>query len=72
MQKNTMNSNKYFLDIFKNFTKTEISAFREALEKLSDYDHTNQNHFEKQVNIDIKKDSKDMEKFLEQIRKLFF
>jgi len=72
MQKNTINSNKYFLDLFKNFTRTEIKAFRKTLEKLSDYDHTNQKYFQKQVKIDIGKESNDMEKFLEQIRKLFF
>lgn len=71
MQKNTLNSNKYFLDILYNFTRTEIKSFRKSLEKLSDYNHINQKHFEKQVKIDIGKDLKDMEKFLEQIRKFF-
>lgn len=71
MHKNTTNSNKYFLDLFKNFTRTEIRSFRQSLEKLSDYDHTNQKYFEEQVKIDIGKESKDMEEFLEQMKKLF-
>lgn len=71
MQKNTINSNKYFLNLFKNFTRTELKSFRKSLEKLSDYDHTNQKHFEKQVKIDIGKELKDTKNFLEQISKLF-
>ena len=71
MQKNTINSNKYFLNLFKNFTRTELKSFRKALEKLSDYDYTNQKYFEAQVKINIGKELNDMEKFLEQIRKLF-
>lgn len=71
MKKNAINSNRYFLNLFKGFTKNEIAAFRKALEKLADYDHTEQKHFEEQVEIDIGKESKDMEKFLEQIREEF-
>lgn len=71
MQKNTINSNKYFLDLFKNFTRTEIKAFRKSLEKLSDYDPTNQKYFEEQVKIDIGKELNDMKNFLEQIRKIY-
>lgn len=71
MQKNAINSNRYFLNLFKSFTKNEIAAFRKALEKLADYDHTEQKHFEEQVEIDIGKESKDMKKFLEQIREEF-
>jgi DNA-binding MarR family transcriptional regulator len=71
MQKNTINSNRYFLNLFKNFTKEEISTFRKILSKLTNYDHVSQNHFEKQVEIDIGKESGDMEKFLLQIRKEF-
>jgi DNA-binding MarR family transcriptional regulator len=71
MQENTINSNRYFLNLFKNFTKEEIATFRETLEKLANYDHTNQKHFEKQIEIDIGKESDDMDKFLKQIRKEF-
>lgn len=71
MQKNTVNSNKYFLNLFRNFTRGEISFLRKSLEKLSDYDSINQDYFEKQVKIDIGKESEDMKKFLEQIRNLF-
>ena len=71
MQKNTFNSNKYFLNLFNNFTRTELKSFRKSLEKLSGYDHTTQKHFEKQVKIDIGKDLNDMENFLKQISKLF-
>lgn len=71
MKKNSVNSNWYFLNLFKSFTKNEIALFRKALEKLADYDHTDQKYFEKQVQIDIGKESKDMKKFLEQIRKEF-
>lgn len=71
MQKNTINSNQYFLDLFHNFTKAEIKTFRKTLEKLAGYDHTDQKYFEKQVEIDIGKESKDMKEFLGQIRKSF-
>ncbi|WP_297421751.1 MarR family transcriptional regulator [Clostridium sp.] len=71
MQKNTINSNKYFLNLFKNFTRTELKSFRKSLEKLSGYDYTTERHFEKKVKIDIGKDLNDMERFLEQIRKSF-
>lgn len=71
MQKNTINSNRYFLNLFKNFTKEEIAVFRKTLEKLANYDYANQKHFEKQVEIDIGKESDDMEPFLLQIRKEF-
>lgn len=71
MQKNAINSNWYFLNLFKGFTKEEIAAFCRALEKLADYDHSGQEHFEKQVEIDIGKESKNMEKFLEQVREEF-
>jgi DNA-binding MarR family transcriptional regulator len=71
MQKNTINSNRYFLNLFKGFTKEEISTFRKTLEKLANYNHTDQKHFEKQVEIDIGKESDDMEKFLKQVRKEF-
>ncbi len=71
MQENTINSNRYFLNLFKDFTKEEIATFRNTLEKLANYDHTYQKHFEKQVEIDIGKESDDMEKFLKQIRKEF-
>jgi hypothetical protein len=71
IQKNTINSNRHFLNLFKNFTKEEISTFRKSLSKLANYDHVSQKHFEKQVEIDIGKESNDMEKFLLQIRKEF-
>lgn len=71
MQKNTVNSNQYFLNLFENFTKEEIKTFRKSLEKLANYDHTDQKHFEKQVEIDIGKESKDMEEVLNKIRRLF-
>lgn len=71
MQKNTVNSNQYFLNLFENFTKEEIKAFRKTLEKLANYDHTDQKHFEQQVEIDIGKESKDMEEVLNKIRRLF-
>jgi len=71
MQKNTVNSNRYFLNLFKNFTKEGIATFRKTLEKLANYDHTDQKYFEKQVEIDIGKESIDMEKFLKQVRKEF-
>ena len=71
MQKNTINSNKYFLNLFKNFTRIEIKSFRKSLEKLSNYDNTKQKYFEEQVKIDIGKEQTDMKIFLEQIRKLF-
>jgi Transcriptional regulators len=71
MQKNTTNSNEYFLNLFKNFTRTELKSFRKSLEKLSNYDYTTQRHFEKQVKIDIGKEFEDMEEFLNKIRKLF-
>ena len=48
-----------------------IRLFRKALEKLSDYDNTNQKYFEKQVKIDIGKELNDMKKFMEEITKLF-
>lgn len=71
MRKNTINSNRYFLNLFKDFTKEEISTFHNTLTKLANYDHANQKHFEKQVEIDIGKESDDMEKFLLQVRKEF-
>lgn len=71
MRKNTLRSNQYFLNLFKDFTKEEIAAFRRSLEKLTDSDHSGQKHFEEQVEIDIGQKSKDMEKFLEQVHKQF-
>ncbi|MCH3964498.1 MAG: MarR family transcriptional regulator [Clostridium sp.] len=71
MRKNTLYSNRYFLDLFKGFTKEEIAAFRRFLEKLVDFDHSRQKHFEEQVEIDIGQKSKDMEKFLEQVHEQF-
>lgn len=71
MQKNTINSNKYFLELFKNFSKKEIKALHQTLKKLADNDYQNQNPFEKQVAIDIGKNSEDMKEFLKQIREVF-
>jgi hypothetical protein len=71
MQKNTINSNKYFLELFKNFSKKEIKALHQTLKKLADYDYKNQNPSEKQVAIDIGKNSEDMKEFLKQIREVF-
>ena len=71
MRKNTINSNRYFLNLFQDFTKEEIAALRKTLAKVANYDHANQKHFEKQVEIDIGKESGDMEEFLLQIRKAF-
>lgn len=71
MQKNTINSNQYFLELFQNFTKSELKTFRNTLEKLAGCDNTEQKHFEEQVEIDIGKKATDIEAFLMQIRKLF-
>lgn len=71
MKKNTIKSNWYFLNLFKDFTKEEIAMLRTTLERLVDIDHTSQKHFEKPVGIDIGKDSNDMEKFLEEVKGKF-
>lgn len=71
MQKNTIRSNEYFLDLFQTFSKTEIKSFRKTLEKLAGYKEADQRYFEKQAQIDIGKDSEDMEEFLSRIRRIF-
>lgn len=53
MQKNTVSSNKYFIELFKNFSKAEIKDLRRSLEKLANYDCKDQKHFENKVKIDI-------------------
>jgi DNA-binding MarR family transcriptional regulator len=42
------------------------------ISKLTDHEHTGQKHFEKQAEIDIGKESRDMERFLEQVREEYF
>lgn len=71
MQKNTINSNRYFLELFKNFSEAEIKTLRQTLEKLAGYNYTKKNPFEKQVAIDIGKKSEDMKEVLKQIREVF-
>lgn len=72
MQKNTSNSNRYFLDLFENFSEKEIRTLRQTLEKLAGYNYPNRSPFEKQVAIDIGKNSQGMEETLKQVRKIFF
>lgn len=72
MNQNTIISNQYFFDIFKDFSSTEIKTLHKMLNKLADYDHKNENHFEKQAEINIGKETKEMEDFLKQIKNHFF
>lgn len=71
MRKNALRSNQYFLNLFQDFTKEEIAAFRRSLEKLADSDHSGQKHLEARVEIDIGQKSKDLEMFLEQVHERF-
>lgn len=71
MRKNTINSNKYFLELFTNLSGIEIKMLRQILEKLVGYNYTKKNPFEKQVAIDIGKTSEDMKETLKQIKEIF-
>lgn len=71
MNKTTIHSNNYFLELFKDFSRDELGMLRKLLEKL-DKDHSKQKHFEETADIDIGKNSAEMEQFLKQIRKIFF
>ena len=70
MQKNTIHSNNYFADLFRDFSKDELKIFRKMLNKM-DHSEDGKKDFTEKADIDIGKNTKEMEYFLKQIRKQF-
>lgn len=70
MQQTTIHSNVYFLHLFQDFSREELKILRAMLEKLNKYD-SQQKYFEEKADIDIGKNSPEMENFLGQLHDTF-
>ena len=70
MQQTTVHSNVYFLHRFQDFSRDELKVLRTMLEKLNKYD-SQQKYFEEKADIDIGKNSPEMENFLDQLHDTF-
>ena len=70
MQKNTIRSNDYFADLFKDFSRDELKLLRKMLIRL-DHSEDGKKDFSEKADINIGKNTKEMEYFLQQIRERF-
>ena len=67
MQKNTIRSNNYFADLFRDFSRDELKLLRKMLTRLN-HSEDGKKDFSEKADINIGKNTKEMEHFLQQIR----
>lgn len=70
MQKNTIRSNNYFADLFRDFSRDELKLLRKMLTRLN-HSEDGKKDFSEKADINIGKNTKEMEHFLQQIRERF-